>query len=320
MQNILARSPGKLNLTFDILGLLPGGYHEVETLMQTVDLADELTFTIEESDDFSIEIAEIKFADVQADVPKDSNNLVIKAANLFKDADASTIPFKVTVRIKKGVPVAGGMGGGSGNAAATLLLLNKITGNKISDVEIKTLASRLGADVPFFIDGGTQIGSQRGDILEKVNGSRELNFLIVGPTTFGLQTADVYRAYDEDPNEHNRVSAANCVSALGEGNLSQIGKSFGNTFEPVVFARRPELAFIAQRLESLGGYCTRLTGSGPTLYTLTRDTAESINIQEALADEQQKRKFGWENYPKLSVQSWVSSSTHSGVIFEHGVG
>ena len=309
-----ARSPGKLNLTFDILGHLPGGYHEVETLMQTVNIEDELIFDFEPADKFSIEITSIEFAGTKADVPRDQNNLVAKAANIFRTNCSEEINCKVSVQLKKSVPVAGGMGGGSGNAAATLIALNKWLDNKFSDDHLKQMASQLGADVPFFIDGGTQIGTHKGDILRKVDCRNELSFLIVGPKLFGMQTAEVYGAYDQNKSAHaDRISADECAKALQIGTSETLGKTFGNAFEPVVFGQKPELNFIASRLKQLGGYCTHLTGSGPTLYVLTADGAEAKSIQDRLTEEQRNGTNGWSEYSSLVLNSWVSHSTKSGI-------
>lgn len=140
--NILkARSPGKLNLTFDILGDLPGGYHEVETLMQTVDIQDNLTFAFSRADNFSLEIKSIEFAGRAADVPVDQNNLIAKAANLFiqnigNKVDRPETNYRISVQLRKCVPVAGGMGGGSGNAAATLVAMNSWFDSCFSNQEL----------------------------------------------------------------------------------------------------------------------------------------------------------------------------------------
>ncbi len=139
-----ARSPGKLNLTFDILGDLPGGYHEVETLMQTVNIEDELIFTFEPASEFLLEIVSIEFAGAKAEVPTDQNNLIAKAANLFEKNSSGSKNYKVSIQLKKAVPVAGGMGGGSGNAAATLLVLNKWFENRFSKSELIQMGSQLG--------------------------------------------------------------------------------------------------------------------------------------------------------------------------------
>ncbi len=310
-----AQSPGKLNLTFDILGDLPGGYHEVETLMQTIDLADELTFTFEPAEEFLVEITSVEFAGPTGDVPLNQNNLIAKAAHLFRKNFPDKPDYKVSVHLRKAVPVAGGMGGGSGNAAATLMVLNKWFKSPFSDSKIAEMASKLGADVPFFLNGGTQIGRHRGNVLSKVDLSNELHFLIVGPKLFGLQTAEVYGAFDENKvNGTATISATECAEALKGGDEKSASQKFGNVFEPIVFSRRPELQFIRNRLTELGGLCTHMTGSGPTLYVFTADKAEAESIQRKLVDEQRDVTNGWSNHCDLILNSWVATSTKRGVI------
>lgn len=314
-----ALSPGKLNLTFDILGNLPDEYHEVETLMQTVSIQDELTFSIKRAKNFSLQIDAIEFAENKADVPVDQNNLIAKAAQLFhrticeKTVHLDT-NYQISVRLKKSVPVAGGMGGGSGNAAATLAALNNWFDSIFSNQELMAMAAKLGADVPFFLNGGTQIGTHRGDTLTRVERSAKLSFLIVGPKLFGMSTPEVYRAYDEDKDANSaRISANSCATALASGNLELIANSFGNAFEPCVYARKPELKFIAERIKDIGGYCTHLTGSGPTLYVLTKNDAEAESIQKSLRDEQISGANGWTKWPDLKISCWIASSTDGGV-------
>ncbi len=282
--------------------------------MQTVDIEDELIFTFEPANEFSVEIVSIEFAGAKADVPTDQNNLIAKAASLFSKNHSDNQNYKVSIHLKKAVPVAGGMGGGSGNAAATLLALNKWFDNKFSDSELKKMARQLGADVPFFIDGGTQIGTHRGDTLSKVDSKNELSFLIVGPKLFGMQTAEVYGAYDQSIDEHeDRISANECAEALQAGTPQTIGKTCGNAFEFIVFRRKPELNFIANRLKQLGGFCTHLTGSGPTLYVLTAGDADAKSIQTRLAEEQSHGTNGWSEYSNLVLNTWIAKSTKCGV-------
>lgn len=298
--------------------------------MQTVSIHDQLTFTLEQSDQFSLDISAIEFAENKADVPVDQNNLIAKAARLFyenltKKTNSVDFCCKVSVHLKKSVPVAGGMGGGSGNAAATLVVLNKWFNEVFSDEQLKQIASQLGADVPFFIDGGTQIGTQRGDVLSQVASGPELWFLIVGPKLFGMSTPEVYRAYDEDKSKSGSrqlqsISASKCAAALMNGELESIAQTFGNAFEPCVYGRKPELRFISERLKSIGGLCTHLTGSGPTIYVLASSEAEAIAVQQRLNAEQQQAKNGWSEWTDLKLSSWVAKSTNVGVTISELLG
>jgi 4-diphosphocytidyl-2-C-methyl-D-erythritol kinase len=313
---VRATSPGKLNLTFDILGDLPGGYHRVETLMQAVDIYDELVFSFEQADEFTVEITGVDFAGAEADVPMNQNNLIAKAANLFKKYSSAALDCKISVRLHKAVPVAGGMGGGSGNAAATLLVLNQWFNSPFSAAEIQEQAAQIGADVPFFIEGGMQLGTYRGEVLTKVDCLQELNFLIVGPKLFGMQTAEVYGAYDSVGRKlGTHLSAAMCASLLQvPESKKEASRKFGNVFEPIVFSHRPELQFIQSRLTALGGLCTHLTGSGPTLYVFTDSSGEAESIQKRLTDEQMQGQNGWHEHPNLTLNTWVAKSVNRGVL------
>ena len=165
---IKMKSPAKLNLTFDVTGTLPNGYHAVETLMCAIGLEDELHFDIYPANEFSVEIAAIDSQLALVAVPHDASNLIIKAAILFRDSCHSQLNYKISCRLNKHIPVAGGMGGGSGNAAATLVALNQILSSRLTDAQLAQLASTLGADVAFFLKGGIQIGRGKGDILSQV--------------------------------------------------------------------------------------------------------------------------------------------------------
>jgi 4-diphosphocytidyl-2-C-methyl-D-erythritol kinase len=314
-----ATSPGKLNLTFDILGDLAGGYHRVETLMQAVDIYDELVFSFERADEFTVEIIDVEFAGAKADVPMNQNNLIAKAACLFKKHSSVALDYKISVRLHKAVPVAGGMGGGSGNAAATLLVLNQWFNSPFSANEIKDQAAQIGADVPFFIEGGMQLGTHRGDVLTKVDCLQELNFLIVGPKLYGMQTAEIYSAYDNAVRKQQQMdthlSAAVCASLLQvPESKKEASQKFGNVFEPIVYSHRPELQFIQSRLTALGGLCTHLTGSGPTLYVFTDSSEDAKSIQKRLTDEQMQGQNGWNEHPNLTLNTWIAKSVNRGVL------
>ena len=233
-QNIKVRSPAKLNLTFDITGSLPGGYHEVETLMQAISLEDELEFEFDfSSDRFIVEIAEIEIDQIEiaeidiaeiesysalASVPNDANNLISKAAHLFHQQCATNEKCRISCKLKKRIPVAGGMGGGSGNAAATLVALDKAFDTRLSQEALSRLASQLGSDVPFFLSGGTQIGRNKGDVLAEVSDARPVWFVVVSPRGLSLATPQIYAEYDrheaENPNGLIRPDLASALESL----------------------------------------------------------------------------------------------------------
>jgi 4-diphosphocytidyl-2-C-methyl-D-erythritol kinase len=317
---LTAKSPGKLNLTFDIIGDLPDGYHEVETLMQAIDLEDELTFTLSPSPSFDVEICSIEYAGVSGNMPSDKSNLIARAVTLFHDEHLGTASdYKVSIAVRKSVPIAGGMGGGSGNAAAALLAMNAFFDNALSSEELIKLSAQLGADVPFFLRGGTQIGRHRGDVLTPVENTAVLHFLIVSPKSLALQTPGIYSAYDkfigneEMSKQIIHPNTRSCADALLKGDVIAASQNFGNVFEPVVFSQLEELKFLRNRLESVGGLCTHLTGSGPTLYMTLPSQQDAEHIMSAIEEEQAKRnETAWQKYPNLNVNCWTAQSVQHG--------
>ena len=139
--------------------------------MVAVDLEDELIFQFEPADGFEVDIIEIKCADETVEIPRDERNLIVKALKAFNQHLGKRSNCKISLSLKKRVPVAGGMGGGSGNAAAALLAINSYLGEPVSMHDLHEIASGIGADVPFFLKGGAQVGRLRGDVLTPIEQS-----------------------------------------------------------------------------------------------------------------------------------------------------
>ncbi len=275
MPAIKVLSPAKLNLTFAIQGLLGDGYHKVETLLQAVDLFDELILTIEPGSAFQVTIQG------EGDhFPKDETNLIARAARLFQERIVSEQPFALCAELKKRIPVGAGLGGGSSNAAACLVALNHFFSYPATQDKLKELGAELGADVPFLIEGGTAIGRHRGDILQAVESRLELYFCIVKPRLLSVSTPWAYRQFDSYEGEVAGGDLPLAVEAMQEGNLSLALKSFGNVFEPVVFAQFPQLARLKQTLVDFGCLACHLSGSGPALYAVVADgkQAEAVGL------------------------------------------
>jgi 4-diphosphocytidyl-2-C-methyl-D-erythritol kinase len=172
--SITVNSPAKINLTFEILGLLPDGYHEVRTLMQTVSLFDELTFEIGSAKEPSLSIELITAGGARSPAagegegqfPLGDTNLIARAIRLFLSSIDRPRALKVDVTVAKHIPIGAGLAGGSGNAAAALVALNQYFGGPLGDDAMAELAAKLGADVPFCLQGGRRLGLGRGDILD----------------------------------------------------------------------------------------------------------------------------------------------------------
>jgi 4-diphosphocytidyl-2-C-methyl-D-erythritol kinase len=293
-------SPAKLNLTFSIVGTLPDGYHEVETLMQAIDLEDEIKFSIEESSQYNFSISTVQ-KNAVLDFPLDSSNLVGKAADLFlKELGGKTISLQAEV--KKLIPIEAGMGGGSSNAAATLLTLNRYFNFPFQKSNLEEMAAKLGADVPFFIHGGTQIGRHRGDKLSIIPTAEKMFFTIVNPRELSIATPWIYEQYDKFISVNDRsleISLKNACGARVDGSVFMAAQSFGNVFEEIVYDTHPELKAVRERIMEAGAMGCFMTGSGPTLFAL----CDSEKTSTALAKHFRQMTIPIQNAVKGGVES-----------------
>jgi len=286
MLKVVARAPAKLNLTFEIVGELPDGYHEVSTLMQAIDIEDELTFEFAPASELSVSLqcssGTTDGGAASGGFPLDDSNLIVKAARLFLSTRGERNGLAARVTVDKQIPIAAGLAGGSADAAATMVALNYHYGHPFSPEEMLALAGKLGADVPFCLEGGMRIGRGRGDELEAVGQAGKLHFVVVKPRNLAISTAWVYGAYDEWLSEEESPDTGKrdgwtppdmvgAVAALRGGDLETATGCFGDDLEPVVFSHHPELARLKAALLALGAWCCHLTGSGPTLYAVVPD-------------------------------------------------
>lgn len=248
----------KINWTLEILGKRSDGYHELRTLLQTVSLADELTF---EPIGRGIEIR----CD-HPDAPRDETNLVHRAAKLFGDFTGAGKGVRVT--INKRLPVAAGLGGGSSNAAVTLLALQKLWDVKLAPSDLFSLGAKLGADVPFFFIGGTCLGVGRGDEIYPLADIRAEYLLLVN-AGIPVVTREVYASLPELTNQ--KVVAKMPLSL--EAAYATIAASsepiqLHNELEIPVLARHPLLLEIKERLRQSGARGVLMSGSGSTVFAI----------------------------------------------------
>lgn len=289
MRRITARCPAKVNLTFEIVGELPDGYHEVSTLMQCVDLEDELVFQIEPSDTFSMTI-EPAHDTVYGDFPAGEMNLITRAFRAFLEATPRLSPVQVTATVNKRIPVSAGLAGGSGNAACTLAALNYYYENALSRQELLILAGKLGADVPFLLEGGLAVGRGRGDDLTAVCCNSAFHFVMVKPGNIAIATAWAYDLIDDWDFQAPQPGwtppdLVGALKAIEASQLELAATLFGNDFEPAIFSQFPPLAAIKGRLLELGCWSSNLTGSGPTVYGIARDAESARQIRDAIASD-----------------------------------
>jgi 4-diphosphocytidyl-2-C-methyl-D-erythritol kinase len=258
MTRIRIRAHAKINLHLGILGLRPDGYHEVETVLQTLDLHDTLTCELHDGP-FGLRCDRLG-------LPVDATNLVWRAAVLLaQEAGQPTLAERGTrITLEKRIPLQAGLGGGSSDAAATLWALTRLWQLDLDGVALRRLGSRLGADVPFFIDGGTALGTGRGDEIQPLPEVPASAVLVVMPP-FGVPTADAYRWVDDAaatgaPTQ--RIGAWPTETAHWPDWLGRCR----NDFEPVIAFRHEEVGEAIAKLKTAGAPLAGLSGSGAALF------------------------------------------------------
>lgn len=252
-------SYAKINWFLDIIGRRADGFHELLTLFQAVDLADILIFD-PDADDIQLETS-------GRDVPGDSDNLVFRAAELLRRETGRKKGVRIILR--KLIPIGGGLGGGSGNAAITLLVLNYIWDCGLSIENLKKLAAELGSDAPYFLIGGPCIGWGRGEkifLQEKIETERKLILLYPG---FGMPTSLAYSLLDKPEVDSSRKLTTDCLqhTIRRSEEIISFGKwaRMSNDFEGPVFANFPGFENLVSKLDQAGTGKIMLSGSGSSL-------------------------------------------------------
>jgi len=258
MEQLILPSFAKINLVLRVLRKRRDGYHTLETVFQTIDLHDELTFSFYPSTHFHLVL------DVgKSEIPADSSNLIYKACHLFHEAHP--VPVRIEVQIEKRIPLQAGLGGGSSNAAVSLIALSRYFRRPLKRTELLSLARRLGADVPFFLYGGTALGTGRGDRIRRLPDWPSFPTLLVHPG-IPCSTPGVYRSYDESGLlTRNRDFIKIHLDQRPES-LKDLVILIENDLEQVVFAHYPELDSIKKKFVEAGAVTVSLTGSGSSLF------------------------------------------------------
>ncbi len=249
----------KINWTLRIPGKRPDGYHEVATVLQSVSLCDELVFEPREDDQISLT------CDDPA-IPVDDTNLIVKAARALQARGG------VDISLKKTIPAKGGLGGGSSNAAMTLLALNSLWRLGREERDLRKIGSRLGADVPFFFQGGTAVAKGIGTEVERLRDVPQQHLIVITPNA-SISTATAYAALNAPS-----LTTTNSVSILSSsftepfsGDSSQW--PLHNDFEGVIFEREPEIRRAKLALLEAGARGALLAGSGSSVFGIFTDAA-----------------------------------------------
>lgn len=283
-----ASAPGKINIFFAVGPLLKDGYHEVVSIYQALDLRE--TVSVSASTEWSVSVTGILSADQLAAVPTGEDNLVVKAAKQIAEISGITEPQKLNFEISKNVPVAGGMGGGSADAAAALLAVNKFWGTELDQAQLLAAAASLGADIPFAILGGTAVGTGRGENLSAVAEVKTLHWVLVANSN-GLSTPRVYARLDEmrkdrgeDPSAVSTpLVPADLIDALQSGDAIQVAKHLHNDLQEAAVDLMPELLETMNQGLEAGALAAMVSGSGPTIALLASDEGSANQIANRLA-------------------------------------
>ncbi|MBQ1872101.1 MAG: 4-(cytidine 5'-diphospho)-2-C-methyl-D-erythritol kinase, partial [Lachnospiraceae bacterium] len=262
MVRIVLEPFAKVNLGLDIVGRRDNGYHEVKMIMQSVDLKDSMTLTVNDTDIVTI-MTDSK------DIPADDSNIVVKAIKLLKQEYG--IKKGINVELKKNIPIAGGMAGGSADAAAALRGMNELFNLKLDDKKLCELGVKLGADVPYCIMGGTMLSEGIGEILTPLKSAPDCYVAIVKPA-FSVSTKKVYEAYDSlsgDRIIHPDIDGL--IDAINEGDLYKMCTCMGNSLESVTEKDHPYITEIKRILEEKGAVKAMMSGSGPTVFAIFDD-------------------------------------------------
>lgn len=278
--SVRVEAPGKVNLFLSVGAPGPDGYHPLTTVFQAVRLIETVTARRQSAQDHGTVTLTLEEPD--ADVPTDASNLAVRAAKLL--AEATGVGEGVDLLLRKRVPVAGGMAGGSADAAAALVACNALWGTGLPLPELSALAARLGADVPFPLTGATAVGSGRGDLVTPImtRGSYHWVFALAED---GLSTPAVFRRFDEltgagEPAVRDVPEAL--TAALRAGDARALADSLDNDLQAAALDLRPELAEVIAVAEEAGALRAIVSGSGPTIAALVEDPGSAQRVSRAL--------------------------------------
>jgi 4-diphosphocytidyl-2-C-methyl-D-erythritol kinase len=283
----IASAPGKLNLFFKVGNRKSNGYHDVVSVYQELSLRE--TVIISSSHDWSLAISGSISQEQIAEIPTDGNNLAFKAVKMVAEKANLAHPIPVAIGIDKHVPVAGGMGGGSADAAATLLALASHWATDSTKQDFIDSAVELGADVPFALLGGTAVAHGVGEKLRSIELGQRLHWVIV-PNSGGLSTPDVFKRLDEIRTDKKiEVDDANylvdphyLIDALAAGNPFDIAEFMQNDLQEAALDLMPSLAITLQDGIRCGALKAMVSGSGPTVVLLAGSEPSAIEISNQM--------------------------------------
>lgn len=275
MDKITIRAMAKINLGLDVLGRRDNGYHEVKMIMQTIDLYDTLIFEKKREEGIVIEANHPM-------VPCDESNLVYQAASLLMKKHKIDSGLKIT--LEKRIPVAAGMAGGSTDAAAALVGVNRLFDLQISTEELKEIGVTIGADVPYCIDGGTALSEGIGEILSPLPTPAPC-YVVIAKPDLSVSTAYVYGNLNLKEIVHPDIEGM--IEAIKNQNLQQMCAKMGNVLETVTEKKHPVITELKKLMKENGAVNSMMSGSGPTVFGIF----DSLQRAKNAAQEVEKTGF-----------------------------
>ncbi len=302
---IIIKSPAKINLHLEVIGKREDGFHELAMIMQNIDLSDFLELEINNE-------GLIKLETDCSELSISSDNLIVKSANLLRKK--SNIEYGANMYLRKNIPIGAGLAGGSSNAAATLIGLNKLWNLNLDNKTLCSLSSKLGSDIPFFINGGIQLCFGRGEILEKLDSNFEYGVILLKNPNVSVSTADTYKKYSSSfcdkylTSEEMIVKIRKDLRANGLKRLNFDNKhmTIKNDLQLVVEKENDSVKQALYLLSTLKNCLTySMSGSGPTCFALFKDVETAK--KELNANYKLFREKGYD--------SWVCTLLEKGITF-----
>jgi len=269
MDRLTVCSPAKLNLVLDVLGKRPDGFHELSTIFERISLSDQITLSRNKSKKIIIRCS-------HPDVPLSSSNLVYKAAMMLS-SDFS-ISEGIDIDIIKNIPVAAGLAGGSSNAAAVLLGLNRLWQLGLGSQELAGYASRIGSDVAFFLyDTPYALGTGRGELIRPLDIKTKLWHVLVTPRVKMLSKDVFTRLKLNLTNKKDNVNIL--LPFLRKGDLVRLAGSLSNDLEPAILSLRPDFIYLKKKLLDAGATGVCFSGSGPSVFALVTSQKHALSVR-----------------------------------------
>ncbi len=286
-QTVVARAPGKINIYFRVGAPREDGYHPVASLYLAVSLFEDVAATARTDGRITVALSEASTAvEDPESFPLGEDNLVVRAARLL--AEHTGHEAGVHLEITKRVPIAGGMGGGSADAAAALVACNRLWGTGLTREELGRLGARLGADVPFALSGGAAVGLGVGDELSPLL-LRSRTDWVLALASYGLSTPAVYQQLDilrgDEAIEEPRAVDPQVVQALVAHDLVLLPGLLGNDLTSAAIQLAPELTAVLEMGRNAGALTALVSGSGPTIALLAEDPSHAGELATVLIDE-----------------------------------